>query len=98
AFRAAAALEAGLSYDEPEPLPFMSSDFLGAALLDAGRAAEAVTVYEAALVARPTNGWSLYGLERALRAAGRPADATAARARLEKAWARSDVSLSASRF
>lgn len=98
AFRAAAALEAGLSYDEPEPLPFMSSDFLGAALLDAGRAAEAVTVYEAALVARPTNGWSLYGLERALGAAGRATDAAAARARLEKAWARSSVQLSASRF
>lgn len=98
AFRAAATLEAGLHYDEPEPLPFMSSDFLGAALLEAGRPADAVTVYEAALVARPTNGWTLFGLERALRAAGRTADADAARARLDKAWARSSVSLSASRF
>jgi tetratricopeptide (TPR) repeat protein len=97
ALRAAAPLDAAIHYDEPEPLPFMSSDFLGAALLDAGRAAEAVTVYEAALVARPANGWSLFGLERALRASGRVADADAARARFEKAWARSTVKLSASR-
>ena len=98
ALRAAAALEAGLNYDEPEPLPFLSADFLGAALLDAGRSAEALLVYEAALLARPSNGWSLFGLERALRATGRPGDADVARARFEKAWMRSTVTLSASRF
>lgn len=94
----AVALEDALVYDEPEPLPFAARDWLGAALLEAGRAADAERVYRAALDDRPHNGWSLFGLEQALRAQGRPADADAARARFEQAWARSDVRLQASRF
>jgi tetratricopeptide (TPR) repeat protein len=98
ALRHAEELEAGLMYDEPEPLPFTARDFLGALLLESGRAGEAVAVYSAALEARPHNGWSLFGLERALRAAGRPQEADVAGARFEQAWARSDVRLTASRF
>ena len=96
--RDAVALEQGLTYDEPEPLPFMSYEFLGAALLEAGRAAEAVGVYEAALVARPNSGWSLHGLEAALRADGRVTEADAAAARFARAWERSATVLPASRF
>jgi tetratricopeptide (TPR) repeat protein len=98
AFEEALALEAGLVYDEPEPLPFTVRDFLGALLLESGRAAEAAVVYEAALETRPHNGWSLFGLEQALRAQGRTAEAEEARARFERAWARSEVWLPASRF
>jgi tetratricopeptide (TPR) repeat protein len=98
ALEQAVALEDALVYDEPEPLPFAARDWLGAALLEAGRAADAERVYRAALDDRPHNGWSLFGLEQALRAQGRTADADEARARFDQAWARSDVRLDASRF
>jgi len=98
ALERAVALEDALTYDEPEPLPFAGRDWLGAALLEAGRAADAERVYRAALDDRPHNGWSLFGLWQALRAQGQQADADEARARFEQAWARSDVRLEASRF
>lgn len=95
---AAVIREDSLEYDEPEPLPFAVRDWLGAALLEAGRAADAERVYRAALDDRPHNGWSLFGLEQALRAQGRHADADEARARFQRAWARSEVRLESSRF
>jgi hypothetical protein len=98
ALEQAVALEDALVYDEPEPLPFAARDWLGAALLDAGRAADAERVHRAALDDRPHNGWSLLGLEQSLRAQGRTAEADEARTRFEAAWARSDVRLDASRF
>jgi hypothetical protein len=98
AFQQAIALEDALQYDEPEPLPFAVRDWLGAALLEAGRADEAERVYRAALDDRPHNGWSLIGLEQALRAQGKTADADEARTRLAQAWARSQTALTASRF
>jgi tetratricopeptide (TPR) repeat protein len=98
ALEKAAELEDGLTYDEPEPLPFAARDWLGAALLEAGRAGDAERVYRAALEDRPRNGWSLAGLERALRAQGRTADADAAGAAFREAWARSRTQLTSSRF
>jgi tetratricopeptide (TPR) repeat protein len=98
AFQHAIALEDGLEYDEPEPLPFMTRDFLGALLLETNRAAAAEQVYQAALVARPHNGWSLVGLEQALRAQGRAEEAELARGRFTATWSRSEVWLPTSRF
>jgi tetratricopeptide (TPR) repeat protein len=98
ALEQAVALEDALTYDEPEPLPFAARDWLGALLLDAGRAADAEGVYRAALDDRPHNGWSMFGLEQALRAQGRTAEADEVRARFDHAWVRSDVRLQASRF
>jgi tetratricopeptide (TPR) repeat protein len=98
ALEQAVALEDALIYDEPEPLPFAARDWLGAALLQAGRAADAERVYRAALDDRPHNGWSLFGLEQALRAQSKIAEADEARARFEHAWSRSDVRLESSRF
>jgi tetratricopeptide (TPR) repeat protein len=98
ALKEAVVLEDGLTYDEPEPLPFAARDWLGAALLEAGRAGEAERVYRAALEDRPRNGWSLAGLERALRAQGKTADADAAGAAFRQAWARSRTQLTGSRF
>ncbi|HEU4451914.1 MAG TPA: hypothetical protein VFR81_02605 [Longimicrobium sp.] len=94
----AVAMEDSLTYDEPEPLPFAARDWLGAALLEAGRAADAERVYRAALEDRPANGWSLFGLEQSLRAQGRTAEADAARAAFDQSWVRSKTTLSASRF
>ena len=94
---AAIALEDGLRYDEPEPLPFSARHWLGALMLELQRPADAERVYRAELVAHPNNGWSLYGLERALTAQGKTADAAKVREEFRKAWARSDAMIRGSR-
>lgn len=98
AFEAAIRLEDALQYDEPEPLPFAARDWLGAALLEMGRPADAERVYRAGLEDRPHNGWSLFGLEQALRAQGRTAEADATKALFDTAWTRSQTTLQATRF
>ena len=95
---AAIVLEDGLRYDEPEPLPFSARHWLGALFLEVNRPVDAERVYRADLKAHPNNGWSLYGLERALAAQGKTADAATAREDLRKAWVRSDVMIRSSRF
>jgi hypothetical protein len=44
------------------------------------------------------NGWALYGLMQALRAQKKDDQAALIEARFNKAWARADVELEASRF
>lgn len=88
----------GLRYDEPEPLNFSPRHWLGAALLEAERYADAERVYQAALEQHPDNGWSYFGLEKALRAQGKNAEADAAKANFDRVWSRSDVFITSSRF
>ena len=61
-------------------------------------AKEAEMVYWDDLGHNRENGWSLFGLGQALRAEGRNDEAAAIEARFQKAWARADVKLTASRF
>lgn len=96
AFERAVAVEDEMDYDEPEPLPFSARHWLGAALLEAGRPAEAARVYRDELADHPHNGWSLYGLRQALAAQGRSdPDVDAG---FDASWARSDTWIQASRF
>ena len=88
----------GLRYDEPEPLNFSPRHWLGAALLEVERYADAERVYQAALEQHPDNGWSYFGLEKALRAQGKNAEADAAKANFDRVWSRSDVFITSSRF
>ena len=88
----------GLRYDEPEPLNFSARHWLGAALLELERYADAERVYQAALEQHPDNGWSYFGLEKALRAQGKNAEADAAKANFDRVWSRSDVFITSSRF
>jgi hypothetical protein len=67
-------------------------------LLEAGRPAEAETVYWEDLRRNKENGWALFGLMQALKAQRKNEDAALVEARFKKAWARADVTLSASRF
>lgn len=85
-------------FTEPPPWYFPVRQSLGAALLQAGRAAEAEAVYREDLRRNPENGWSLFGLAQSLRAQGKTADASAIDARFRRAWARADVALVSSRF
>ncbi len=84
-------IEDGLRYDEPEPLPFSIYTWLGDALNEAGRHAEAEEAFRHELDKHPYNGWSLFGLERALRAQGRDAEADEVHEAFRLAWARSDT-------
>ena len=92
----AVALEDELTYDEPEPLPFAARHWLGAALLEAERYADAERAYREELEDHQHNGWSLFGLKAALEAQGK--SDSAVDADLEASWARSDIWLRASRF
>jgi len=91
-------LEDSLVYTEPEEWHYPSRQALGAVLLEAGRAKEAETVYWDDLRRHADQGWSLFGLAQALRAQGKQDQAAAIQQRFDKAWARADVKLSASRF
>ncbi len=94
----AVAEEDSLHYDEPPTWYWPVRHALGSALLGAGRAREAETVYREDLRRHPENGWSLMGLAKALRAQNRAADAAAVEARFQKAWAQADVKLPGSTY
>ena len=96
--QAAAGMQDSLHYDEPPAWQQTARQSLGAALLAAGRAADAEAVYREDLVRYPETGWSLYGLTQALRAQGKTKGASEAEARFRRAWAKSDTKLVASRF
>jgi len=97
-FQRAEETHLGLRYDEPEPLNFSAGDWLGDALLEAGRYSEAERVYRTSLAQHPNNGWSYFGLEKALRAQGRDREADQAKANFQRVWERSDVIITSSRF
>jgi tetratricopeptide (TPR) repeat protein len=96
AFERVVAVEDGLTYDEPEPLPFALRHWLGAALLEAKRFDDAERVYREELADHPRNGWSLLGLKQAL--AGKGITSPEVDAELAASWARSDTWTRASRF
>ena len=85
-----------MGYDEPEPLPFAARHWLGAALLELERYADAERVYREETQDHPHTGWSLSGLQIAIEAQGRTDEAVDTD--LEQSWARADIWLRASRF
>ena len=91
-------MEDGLVYTEPSEWHYPARHTLGAALLAAGRARQAETVYWEDLKRNRENGWALFGLASAIEAQGRKEQAALIRARFEKAWARADIKLTASRL
>ena len=95
-FQQAASRQEALVYDEPEPLPFSAYHWLGAALLEAKRFAEAEKAYRAELKDHPHNGWSLLGLKLAIEGTGK--EASDVSADLASSWSRSDTWIQSSRF
>ena len=93
----ATAIEDALAYDEPHLWLAPTRHALGAALIDAGRAAEAERVYREDLAHYPDNGWSLAGLAQAQRRQGQLDAAQVTERRFLAAWRNADVEIAASR-
>jgi tetratricopeptide (TPR) repeat protein len=93
AWQDAVAAEDQLAYSEPADWFYPTRHYLGALLLDLGRAAEAESVYREDLVRNPKNGWATFGLWKALEAQHETKAASAARADFERAFAAADVEL-----
>jgi tetratricopeptide (TPR) repeat protein len=98
ALREAVRREDKLRYIEPPDWIQPVRHALGAALVDAGRHAEAEAVFREDLDRHPENGWALYGLAQSLRMQGKRTEAAAATARFEKAWQYADIKLTSSCF
>jgi tetratricopeptide (TPR) repeat protein len=96
--REAAAAEDALAYDEPPDWMMPVRHALGAALVQARRFEEAEQVYREDLRRFPDNGWSLFGLARALYARGAIEEGRDVRQRFDRAWSRADVELRSSCF
>jgi tetratricopeptide (TPR) repeat protein len=93
ALREAVSREDRLRYDEPPDWIQPVRHALGAALLQAGRFAEAETVFRADLARLPGNGWGLYGLQRALQLQEKAAEAAATERQLDTVWQRADLEI-----
>jgi tetratricopeptide (TPR) repeat protein len=96
--RQAVALEDAIPYNEPPVWHHPVRQVLGGVLLDAGKAAEAESVFREDLIRVRENGWSLYGLARSLEIQGRAQEAAEVRRRFERAWQRADITLTSSRI
>lgn len=85
--------EAAIQYDEPPAWFYPVRQSLGAALLRAGRAAEAEAVFRAALARSPRDGRLLYGLWQSLQAQQRSGEAALVEQQFRAAWQESAAPL-----
>ncbi len=97
-FRRAQDSELNLPYTEPAYWHQPAAHLLGAALLEAGKPAEAETTYRNSLMIYRRDGWSFFGLIQALKAQGKIAEAEAVQKDFDDVWQSADVKLAASRF
>jgi len=86
----AAALEDALGYGEPPMYLQPVRHTLGAVYLKSGRFADAERVYREDLDVWRENGWSLFGLARALEGQGRIDEAQEVRREFDRVWAGAD--------
>ena len=94
----ATAIEDSLTYDEPHLWLAPTRHALGAALLEAGRAADAERVYREDLAHYPDNGWSLRGLALAQKKQGRQVAAQETEQRMRIAFRNADALPPGSRY
>jgi tetratricopeptide (TPR) repeat protein len=85
-FERAAALQDALPYTEPPYWYYPIRQSLAAALLQAGRYAEAERQFQRALSRAPSNGWSYYGLAELHKSRGNTIAARKAEADLARIW------------
>jgi tetratricopeptide (TPR) repeat protein len=94
-FRKAVDLQDNLQYTEPPYWYYPIRQSLGAALLQAGEAVEAESVFRQSLIYYPNNARAFYGLMKAQEAQGNTAAAEASRKLFERAWAGGEIDLAA---
>ena len=87
-----------MRYNEPPDWRLPSRHFLGAALLETGRYAEAEKVFQEDLKKNPENGWSLQGLLQVQQRQGKSKEAIGTTSRFQKSWKNADVKIISSRF
>ncbi len=92
-WRNAVAAHDALNYDEPPGWYYPVRESLGAALLLAGKAAEAENVFRKDLELNPHNGRSLFGLAESLKKQGKTQDALSVRKEFDAAWKNADTKL-----
>jgi thioredoxin-like negative regulator of GroEL len=80
-----------LIYDEPPAWYYPVRESLGAALVRAGRGAEAEKVFREGLKRSPRNGWMLFGLIESMKAQGKSEGLEELQRELAAAWAKADV-------
>ena len=98
ALRKAVTLEDALRYDEPPDWINPVRHALGAALAQSGRLAEAEAVFREDLRRVPGNGWSLYGLARALELQKNEAEARLFHEEFRAVWKEADVQIRSACF
>jgi tetratricopeptide (TPR) repeat protein len=92
----AAAIESTLAYGEPPQWLQPIRHTLGAVYLATNQYAKAEQCYREDLEKWPNNGWSLFGLSKALTGLGKKKAAQEALANYEKYWAKADAPLTTS--
>ncbi|MED5539285.1 MAG: hypothetical protein VX819_01970 [Pseudomonadota bacterium] len=93
AFEKGVALEDTNNYTEPPDWPQSMRLYLGNALLVAGRFEEAEAVFRKDLRWHQNNGWSLFGLMKALEAQNKKNDAKVIQKQWSSVWSHADVQL-----
>ena len=89
----AVALQDALVYDEPPAWNYPLRESLGAALVRAGRAADAEKVFREGLRRSPRNAWMIFGLMEAMKAQGKTEGLAELQHELDAAWGKADVKL-----
>ena len=94
----AVSLEDTLDYAEPPDWLAPMRESLGAALLQAGKAAQAEAIFREDLKRNPRNPRSLFGLAETLKAEGETTEAAAVRQQFQRAWSKADIKLTLADF
>lgn len=89
-------IEDSLTYGEPPQYLQPVRHTLGAVYLKARRFEDAERTYREDLKKWPHNGWSLFGLSRALQQQGKSNEANDVRKEYERAWSRADAAIDTS--
>ena len=96
AFSAGVAIEDENNYTEPPDWAQPMRHYLGSALLKADQPEEAEVVYRRDLKWNQNNGWSLFGLHKALTAQNKKDEASQVYNQWQEAWNKADIILTAS--
>jgi hypothetical protein len=86
-------MQDALTYDEPPAWYYPLRESWGAALLRAGRAADAEKVFREGVKRSPRNGRMLFGLLESLKSQQKMEDAAWVQREFDAVWAKADVKL-----